>query len=116
MAVTVLTGAGVATTALVPAKVTAPFRARSASNVPPVPDTEMDVKATTVPKKVLVAPKVADVPICQKTLPACAPLVRATTAEAAVVKVVAIWNTNLALGFPPALSVRVPVAKAAEEV
>jgi hypothetical protein len=76
----------------------------------------MDVKATTVPKKVLVAPNVADVPICQKTLPACAPPVRVTTADAAVVKVVAIWKTNMALGLPPALSVKVPVAKAAEEV
>jgi hypothetical protein len=81
--------AGVALTALVPEKVTSTSLENRASNVPRSP-TETVAKATTVPAKVLFAPKVAAVPIAQYTLAACAPLLNVTTAAAAVVKVVLI--------------------------
>ncbi len=68
-------------------RVTAPFRAsRRPWIVDPV-FAVMLVRARIVPRKTEVVPSVAELPICQKTLQAWAPLIRATRLAGAVVSV-----------------------------
>ena len=51
----------------------------------------------------------AELPICQKTLHASAPLMNATMLSVAVVMVEPTWKTQIAFGSPWASSVSVPV-------
>src|SRR4051812_46874846 len=89
--------------------VTAPFRARARpANVAPVLMV-MLVRARMLPTNVVVAPSVAELPTCQKTLQFDAPLITATDDPDAVVKVLPILKINEALGLPCASSVSVPV-------
>src|SRR5579863_2064537 len=80
-----------------------PFTVTALSN-------EIDWLAMIVPTKLVVVPRVADEPTCQKTLQACAPLIRLTVLLVAVVSWVPTWKTNRALGLPPPLSVSAPVS------
>ena len=90
--------------------VTAPFRASTRpSTVAPVV-TVMLVSARIVPRKLEPVPSVAELPTCQKTLQAWAPLIRFTWLADAVVSVEPAWKTKTAFGSPPALSVSVPVS------
>jgi hypothetical protein len=90
-------------------RVTAPLRARRRpSTVVPV-WAVMDVSAMVVPTKVVFVPNVAELPTCQKTLHAWAPLIRATVLFEAVMSVLADWKTKTARGSPCASRVRVPV-------
>ena len=89
--------------------VTAPLRAsRRPSIVAPV-FALMEVRARMLPRKVEFVPSVAELPTCQNTLHAWAPLIRATLLPEAVTRVEAIWKMNTALGSPWASSVTVPV-------
>ena len=71
-------------------KVTAPFRARALPwRVAPVLS-EIDESAKMFPENALVVPTVAEVPTCQNTLEAWAPLIRTTLLPDAVVNVLPI--------------------------
>jgi hypothetical protein len=65
--------------------------------------------ASTVPCSVELVPKVAELPICQKTLQADPPLIITTELELAVVNVDPALKIKTALASPPAFNVRVPV-------
>ena len=81
--------------------VTAPLRASTRpSTVTPVV-TVMLVRAMIVPRKVEPVPSVAELPICQNTLQAWAPLIRLTQLPEAVVSVEPAWKTKTAFGLPP---------------
>ncbi|HQU25873.1 MAG TPA: hypothetical protein PLS29_02445, partial [Acidimicrobiales bacterium] len=91
-------------------RVTAPFRARTRPlTVAPV-SSVTDVRASTVPAKLVVVPRVAELPTCQNTLHAWAPFSKTTLAELAVVSVDAAWKMKTALASPPAFNVTVPVS------
>ena len=75
----------------------------------PVPS-EIDEKARIFPTNEDVPPMVADVPTCQNTLAACAPLMSTTLLLTAVVSVLPIWKMNWAFGLFCALSVKTPVS------
>jgi len=82
-------------------KVTAPFSAMARPFVidePVVIVTE--AAAMMVPWKAVFVPRVAELPTCQKTLPAEAPLVSVTLELLAVVSVLPIWKIKRALEFP----------------
>src|ERR1700674_5680788 len=80
--------------------VTAPFRASALpSRFTPVV-TVIEVSARMFPLKTELVPKVAELPTCQKTLQALAPLVRTTWLPLPVVRVDAIWKINTASGLP----------------
>ena len=90
-------------------KVTAAFSANSRpSTVAPV-SAVMAVKARMFPTKSESVPRVAELPTCQKTLPARAPLVRTTWLLEAVISVDPAWKIQTAFGLFVASSVRVPV-------
>ena len=81
--------------------VTAPFSAIARPFVSEEPVViVMEEKAMMVPWKAVFVPNVAELPTCQKTLPADAPLVNVTLELLAVVSVLPIWKTKTALGFP----------------
>ncbi len=61
-----------------------------------------------LPTKSEFVPMVAELPTCQKTLQAAAPLITLTVLLEAVIRVDAIWNIHTALGSPSASSVSVP--------
>jgi hypothetical protein len=95
-------------------KVTAPFRAKALPwSTAPVPS-EIDDNAKIFPANTELVPSVAELPICQNTLEAWAPLVRRTVLLVAVVSALAIWKMNWAFVLPPALSVRVPAIPSVE--
>jgi hypothetical protein len=90
--------------------VTAAFRASTRpSTVAPVV-TVIDVKARIDPLKLEAVPRVAELPTCQKTLQAWAPLTRFTLLADAVVSVEPAWKMNTAFASPWASSVRAPVS------
>ena len=89
--------------------VTAPLRASSRpANVAPV-WAEIEVRASTVPTKVVVEPKVALLPTCQKTLQAWAPLTSDTTLEEAAPSVLPAWKMNTESGSSCPSRITVPV-------
>ena len=58
----------------------------------------------------MVVPSVAELPTCQKTLQACAPLTSLPGCAEAVISVEPAWKTKTAFGSPWASSVSVPVS------
>jgi hypothetical protein len=73
----------------------------------------IDVSAMMVPTNDVLVPSVAELPTCQYTLHGEAPLTKLTLLfSAAVVRDEPIWNTQTALGLPPASRVSVPVIAA----
>jgi len=92
------------------ANVTAPVRANALpfSAAPVLSVT--DAWAITVPLNLVLVPRVAELPTCQKTLAAWAPPIRFTLLLVeAVVSVVPIWKMKTAFGLPLPLRVTVPV-------
>lgn len=90
-------------------RVTAPLRASSRpATVAPV-FALMDVRARMLPLNVVFVPRVAELPTCQNTLQGWAPLIRETLLPEPVIRVLATWKMNTALGSPWASSVTVPV-------
>ena len=76
---------GVVTT--LESKLTCPLRAsRRPDTVEPV-WAVMEVSANIVPANDVLVPRVAELPTCQKTLQACAPLIKLTELEGAVINV-----------------------------
>ncbi|PZV97937.1 hypothetical protein SAMN05443287_10950 [Micromonospora phaseoli] len=69
--------------------------------------------AMMVPRNVVPVPIVAELPICQNTLQADAPLISTTLLFDAVVNAESTWKMNTAAGSPCPLSVSVPVSWAA---
>ena len=95
---------------LLVSNVTAPVRAQAAPQVIVAPVVSVMLACARMsPVNDVVVPSVADVPTCQPTPQAAAPLVRATDEPLAVVNVLPILKMNVALPFPWALSVRGPV-------
>lgn len=89
--------------------VTAPSRARRRPWKTAPVCAVTDVWDSTSPTKWVPVPKVAELPTCQTTLHACAPLMRRTALFDAVIRVEPAWKMNWASGSPPAFRVRVPV-------
>src|SRR5580704_5439842 len=69
----------------------------------------MLVSARMSPENDVVEPSVAELPIRQNTLPPCAPLISVTFEALAVVRVLPMLMTKIALELPRPLSVRLPV-------
>jgi hypothetical protein len=90
-------------------RVTSPLRASSRPSMVTPVVAAIDVRARMVPTKVELVPSVAELPTCQNTLQALAPLIKATTLDEAVINVLADWKMNTALGSPWASRVTVPV-------
>jgi hypothetical protein len=65
--------------------VTGPFNANSPPSTVTPAFNEIDISARILSAKIVEAPSVAEDPTCQKTLHACAPLMRMTTVAVAVV-------------------------------
>ena len=95
--------------------VTAPLRANARPSTMTPLLIVIDCMARMTPEKLVVVPSVAELPTCQKTLHACAPLMRFTLLADAVVSVEPAWNTKTVLGLPWASSVRAPVRPSDEE-
>jgi len=55
------------------------------------------------------APSVAELPTCQKTLEALAPLISFTLLPAAVINVEPVWKIHTAFGLPAASSFTMPL-------
>jgi hypothetical protein len=94
--------------------VTAPLRANARPWTVTLSLIEIEVNARMVPIKTEDVPRVAELPICQKTLHACAPLTRFTWLADAVVSMDPTWKMKTALGSPWASSVSGPVNPSAE--
>lgn len=90
--------------------VTAPLRASARPFTVTPLLIEIDVNARIVPINTEDVPSVAELPICQKTLHACAPLMSFTWLADAVVSMEPTWKMKTALGSPWASSVSVPVS------
>jgi hypothetical protein len=89
--------------------VVAPFRASNRPCTAALVLAVIEVRARMVPTNVEPTPRVAELPTCQKTLQAWAPLMSTTRLFGAVMSVEPAWNMNTALGSPWASRVRVPV-------
>ena len=89
-------------------RVTAPLRASTRPAMVSPVVTVIDVRARTVPVKSECVPRVAELPTCQNTLQAWAPLVRMTLLAESVVSVEGAWKMKTAFGSPPASRVSDP--------
>jgi hypothetical protein len=90
-------GPGLAIASL--SKVTAPARANNRPlTIAPTPS-EIDACARMVPLKTEDVFSVAELPTCQKTLHALAPLINVTLLPTAVISVDAAWNIKTLLGL-----------------
>jgi hypothetical protein len=96
-------------TIVVPPSVTEPVVPMSCPFTVVLAPVLTDAEAMTWPTIVELAPKVAELPICQKTLQACAPPVSKTVLEAPVIKVEAARKINTADETPCASKVKVPL-------
>lgn len=96
-------------------RVTAPLRASARPmTVSPV-FTEIDVRARMLPVKAEFVPRVAELPTCQNTLQAWAPLVRMTLLAESVISVEGAWKMKTAFGSPPASRVSDPPTSSEDE-
>ena len=68
-----------------------------------------DARASTVPTKVELVPRVAELPTCQKTLQEACEVVNLTTLREPVIRVLEAWKMNTAFGFVRLSNVTVPV-------
>jgi hypothetical protein len=76
--------------------------------------TEIDVRARMVPAKRECVPRVAELPTCQNTLQAWAPLVRRTLLAESVMRVEGTWKMKTAFGSPCASRVSDPPTSSGE--
>ena len=96
-------------------RVTAPLRASTRPAMVSPVSTEIDVRARTVPVKSEFVPRVAELPTCQNTLQAWAPLVRMTLLAESVTSVEGTWKMKTAFGSPPASRVSDPPTSSEED-
>jgi len=95
--------------------VTAPTLAQAAPQAIVAPGSNVMLAwARMSPANDVAEPSVAEEPTRQNTLPPCAPLIRDTLEALAVTSVLAMLKMKTALGFPKALSLRIPVNPADE--
>ena len=119
MAVVVEVGVGeeakqVGTVMVLESSVTAPLRANTLPrSVAPV-SSVAEASAMIVPTKLLVVPRVAELPTCQKTLHACAPFSSTTLLPEAEIKVEPAWKIKTASASPPPFRVTDPVSAMAD--
>jgi hypothetical protein len=95
--------------------VTAPFNPIARPNIVALVSSVTLASAITVPIKLVLVPRVAELPTCQKTWHCSAPLMSTTEASLAVMRVLATLKMKTAFGSPPALSVSAPVIAAEDE-
>jgi hypothetical protein len=96
-------------------RVTAPLRASARPSMVSLVSTEIDVRARMVPVKAEFVPRVAELPTCQNTLQAWAPLVRMTLLAESVMSVEGAWKMKTAFGSPPASRVSDPPTSSEED-
>ncbi|RPK62715.1 hypothetical protein EES44_16660 [Streptomyces sp. ADI96-15] len=96
-------------------RVTDPLRASARPSMLAPVVALIEVRARMLPTKVDWVPSVAELPISQKTLHGCAPLMSATRLAEAVVRPEPTWKTQTAFGSPSASRVSVPVRPSVEE-
>jgi len=89
--------------------VTAPFCAKALPNRLALVFRVILARARMLPTNAVSVPRVAELPICQNTLQAEAPLMRRIEALLAVVSVLPVWKMKTALGSPRPSSVSAPV-------
>lgn len=89
--------------------VTAPFCAKALPKRLALVFRVILVRARMLPINAVPVPRVAELPICQKTLQSEAPLIKRTVALLAVVIVLPVWKIKTAAGSPPPSSVNAPV-------
>lgn len=89
--------------------VTAPFCAKALPKRLALVFRVILVRARMLPTNAVPVPRVAELPICQKTLQSEAPLIKSTVALLAVVIVLPVWKIKTAAGSPPPSSVSAPV-------
>jgi hypothetical protein len=89
-------------------RVTAPLRASARPAMVSPVSTVMDCRARMVPWKMECVPSVAELPTCQKTWQASAPLVSRMWLAESVTSVEPIWKMKTAFGSPPASRVSAP--------
>lgn len=89
--------------------VTAPLRASARPSIAALVFTVMDSRARMLPLKKELVSMVAELPTCQNTLQACAPLMSETLLVVAVIRVDPILKMKTAFGSPLASRVTVPV-------
>ena len=77
--------------------------------------TVIDVRARMVPTKVELVLRVAELPTCQKTLQAWAPLARTTELPVSVISVDPAWKMKTAFGSPRASRVSEPPTSSDDE-
>jgi hypothetical protein len=117
----VAVGVGVGITAQLDAvivswsRVTAPFWASARPEMVSSVCTVIDVRARMLPTKVESVPRVAELPTCQKTLQAWAPLVRMMELAESVVSVEGAWKIQTAFGSPCPSRVSDPPTSSEEE-
>jgi len=80
--------------------VNAPVRAKARPSKTTPLSTVIETLAMIVPLQTEFAPRVQLLPTCQKTLAACAPLIKKTWLSAAVIKVDPIWKMKTAFESP----------------
>jgi hypothetical protein len=96
-------------------RLTCPLRASARPAMVSPVSTEIDVRARMVPVKAECVPRVAELPTCQNTLHAWAPLVSMTLLAESVVSVEGAWKMKTALGSPPAFRVSDPPTSSEED-
>jgi hypothetical protein len=74
----------------------------------------IEARATIFPANTVPTSRVAELPTCQNTLHAWAPLAKDTTATVEVMSVDPIWKTQALLGSPLPLRIKTPVRNAEE--
>ena len=89
-------------------RVTAALRARARPWTVTPAETVMELRARMLPVKSEFVPSVAELPTCQKTLQACAPLMRVMVLLEAVMSVESVWKMKTEVGSPAPSRVRGP--------
>jgi hypothetical protein len=96
-------------------RLTCPLRASTRPAMVSPVVTEIDVRARTVPMKEEWVPRVAELPTCQNTLQAWAPLMRRMLLAESVVRLEGAWKMKTALGSPPPFRVSLPWTSSVED-
>ncbi len=97
-------------------RLTWPLRASTRPDTVVPVCTEIEVSARTEPTNVVLVPSVAELPTCQNTLHALAPLISLTVLFDAVIKVDPAWkmNTDAGLFWPSRVTVPVRLSAPAD--
>jgi hypothetical protein len=96
-------------------RVTFPLRASTRPSMVSPVVTTIDVRARTVPTKEEWVPRVAELPTCQNTLQAWAPLMRLTLLAESVMREEGAWKMKTAFGSPCASRVSAPWTSSVED-